>query len=258
MSNKNHNSTQAKRPLIDRHPVLVNVVIIIIVAVLGICIAYLSLGLFTKHGRSKEVPSVELSNYSDAIKKLNDAGFKTEIRDSVYRDDVRPGLVVEQFPRPGSMVKPGRKVFLYINAVHPKEVVIDDDPHPLDNALKSFSLRQGIARLEELGFKNIKVVKVLGHDDCIVKVIANGRTVKKTQKVPINAQIIIEVSDGRLNELRDSLQNAEYQLLNPSQDYGVGDEYVDESGFPSYSPSQSEYEEPVEPGQNEEELYIGE
>ncbi|MDE6670005.1 MAG: hypothetical protein K2K26_10095, partial [Muribaculaceae bacterium] len=38
----------------------------------------------------------------------------------------------------------------------------------------------------------------------------NGRTVKKTEKVPVNAAIVVEVYDGRLGALRDSLQTAEY------------------------------------------------
>ena len=88
--------------------------------------------------------------------------------------------------------------------------MIDDDNHPLEDALKSFSFRSGMARLEELGFKNIKIVKVLGDNDCIVKILANGKTVKKMQKVPVNAHIVVEVYDGRLTELRDSLQAEEY------------------------------------------------
>ena len=39
----------------------------------------------------------------------------------LYRDDIKPGHVIEQFPKAKSIVKPGRKIFLYINAVHPKE-----------------------------------------------------------------------------------------------------------------------------------------
>lgn len=51
---------------------------------------------------------------------------------------------------------------------------------------------------------------VLGESDRIVKVTANGRVVKKTEKVPVNARIVVEVSDGRLGALRDSLQAEEY------------------------------------------------
>jgi len=195
---------------ISRHPVLANILVIAIVAFLGVWIVYLSLQLFTKHGESDVVPKVEDMSYTDAVNILHDKGFRVDIRDSLYKENVKPGYVIEQFPKSGASVKPGRKIFLYINAVHPKEVVIDDDNNPREDALKSFSFRQGMARLEELGFKNIRVMRVLGDNDCIVKITANGRVVKKTQKVPVNARIVVEVYDGRLGELRDSLQNEEF------------------------------------------------
>lgn len=213
------------------HPVLANAVIIAAVAFLGIWIVYLSIALFTKHGQSDTVPAVENMSYTQAVRTLYDRGFKVDIRDSLYVDDIKPGYVIEQFPKSGSVVKPGRRIFLYINAVHPKEVVIDEDNNPREDALRSFSFRQGMARLEELGFKNIQVVKVLGDNDCIVRVMANGRPVKKTQRVPVNSRITVEVYDGRLSELRDSLASLEYSEYMRSQatpddggetDYGYG------------------------------------
>lgn len=215
--------------LAEKHPVIANLIVIIAVAVIGIIIVYFSIAIFTKHGQSDVVPKIENISYSEAIKILHDKGFRVDIRDSLFREDVKPGYVIEQFPKGNSIVKPGRKIFLYINAVHPKEVVIDNDNNPRDDALRSFSFRQGMARLEELGFKNIRVVRVLGDNDCIVKVLANGQVVKKTQKVPVNAQIVVEVYDGRLGQLRDSLQNAEYDQNMP------GPVYEDENPV-DYSP----------------------
>ena len=219
MNNVNKNTA---RKFINGHPVLANIIIILIVAALGILILYFSTAIFTKHGESDIVPGVEGTSYTQAIEKLHEAGFRTEIRDSLYKDDVKPGYVIEQFPKANSIVKPGRKIFLYINAVHPKEVIIDDDNSPREDALKGVSLRQGLARLEELGFKNVRIVRVLGDNDCIVKVMANGRTVKKTQRLPINTALTVEVYDGRLGELRDSLYNSEFGT--PYLDYYNGDE----------------------------------
>ena len=163
---------------------------------------------------------------------IHEKGFRVDIRDSIYKEDVNPGFVIEQFPKSGALVKPGRKIFLYINAVHPKEVVIDDDNNPREDALKSFSFRQGMARLEELGFKNIRVVKVLGDNDCIVKVTANGKVVKKTEKVPVTARLVVEVYDGRLGELRDSLQFEEYRR------------YAEEEALSEESQKFEDYSEP--------------
>jgi hypothetical protein len=224
MKKTDSNKASVSTGFFGRHPVLANFLVIVAVALLGIFIVYLSLQIFTKHGETDIVPKVENMSYTQAITILHENGFRVDIRDSIYKEDVKPGFVIEQFPKSGATVKPGRKIFLYINAVHPKEVVIDEDNNPREDALKSFSFRQGMARLEELGFKNIQVMRVLGDNDCIVKITANGKVVKKTEKVPVNAKLVVEVYDGRLGELRDSLQNEEYMQ------YTMEPEYYDPEG----------------------------
>lgn len=209
MEKESNHNTRVAKSLIARHPVIFNIVIIAIIAFTGLYIAYLAIAIFTKHGESDTVPSVENMSYTKALELLHERGFRVDIRDSVYRDDVKPGYVIEQFPKSNSIVKPGRKIFLYINAVHPKEVILDDVNHPNEFAMKGISYRTALAKFEELGFKNVRVVKVLGATDRVVKVLANGRPVRKMQKVPVNAMIVLEVADGRLADLRDSLQNEE-------------------------------------------------
>lgn len=206
-----------RRGLISKHPIIANLIIIVIVALLGLFIAYLSLGLFTKHGQTDKVPKVVNMSYSSAVEKLHDAGFKVEIKDSVYFEDVKPGIVVDQFPAAGAIVKPGRKVYLYINCVHPKEVIIDPGNDTRNPALYNYSLRQAMAQLQELGFKNIKVQYVLGDLDRVIRITSNGRTVSKMQKVPLNASIVIVVYDGRKHEVADSLNNS-VQPIVPIQD----------------------------------------
>lgn len=230
-----------------RHPVLANLIIIILVAVAGLGIIYFSFAIFTRHGESAVVPGVEKMSYTQAIEILHSKGFRVDIRDSLYKEDEKPGYVIEQFPKSNSVVKPGRKIFLYINAVHPKEVIIDEDNNPREDALKSISFRQGRARLEELGFKNIKVVKILGENDCISKIFANGKVVKKMQKIPVNAYIVMEVFDGNLEAIRDSLQNdidpqLSFEQEYTSEDYPASSEtYQEEENQSSESESYEYY-----------------
>lgn len=248
----NHDKKRASGAFGGKHPVLVNAAIIIAVAVLGICIVYLSFAIFTRHGQSRTVPGVEGISYTDAIIRLHDSDLRYEIRDSLYREDVKPGMVIEQFPKRGATVKPGRKIFLYINAVNPKEVVIDDDNHPRDFALKGASVRQALARMEELGFKNVRIVRVLGDNEYVLRVLADGMPVRKTQKVPVTASIVLEISDGRLTFIRDSLTNIENTSMpHPEElpDYNNSEEQ------PSYyEPRENEPASPyIEPENNEEE-----
>lgn len=231
-----------------RFAVLINLLVIFAVAIVGVAIAYFSAAIFTKHGESTSVPKVENMSYTEAIELLHSKGFNVDIRDSLFRDDVKPGYVIEQFPRAKSVVKPGRKIFLYINAVHPKEVVMDDGADRASLALKDWSYRQAKARLTELGFKNVRTVSVLGEDDRVVKVLASGKPVFQMQKIAVNAPIIVEVSDGRLGALRDSLYEAE-RLGEYNMDFGdyPGGEYLQEGGSgsePGASEEPDYYEEP--------------
>ncbi len=225
---------------IARHPVLTNLIIIILVAIAGLGIVYFSFAIFTRHGESTVVPGVEKMSYTQAIEILHSKGFKVDIRDSLYKEDEKPGYVIEQFPKSNSVVKPGRKIFLYINAVHPKEVIIDDDNNPREDALKSTSFRQGKERLEELGFKNIRVVKILGENDCISKIFADGKVVKKMQKVPVNARIVMEVFDGNLEAVRDSLRSDMDPIYPSADDYNSEGEISSET----YPVEETETSEP--------------
>lgn len=238
---------------IDRHPVMANIVIIFIIAALGIYAAYLATALFTKHGRSVQVPGVENLSYTEAISRLHSRGLKVDIRDSLYREDVKPGFVIEQFPKANSIVKPGRKIFLYINAVHPKEVVIDDDNHPNELALKGVSRRTAEAKFEELGFKNVRFVEVIGGTDRVVRIQANGKPVHKMQKIPVNAVVVIEVGNNQLKAVTDSLYELEYldayrqrQAEESAHDYD-GDF---ESESRASSPAENPVSEPENPDEN--------
>lgn len=205
---------------ISKHPIIFNLIIIVVVAVIGIWIAYLSLAIFTKHYEYNVVPDVEKMKYSDAITLLHNQGFKVEISDSLYRDDIKPGYVVEQNPEATAKVKPGRVVYLIINAVSPKQVFVTD--------LKGISLRQGKSILESLGFKNISVKYNEGKNkDLIQRVLVNGKPLLGNEKVKINSNILLEVSNGKLDEIIDSLLytgNYEEELIGVNSDQVIYNE----------------------------------
>lgn len=213
-----------------QHPILANVAIIFLVGIIGLFIIFLSLNIFTRHGEWDTVPEVENISFTNAINILHEKGFKTDIRDSVYNEEITPGYVVEQFPKAGQKVKPGRKIFLYINAVHPRELIIDSDNGGGGEALKGYSLRQGMAKLEELGFKKVNVVKIPGENDRIIRLLANGKTISKMEKVPVTALITVEVHDGQLNRVSDSILDEEYlhYVTEVEDEYGTEEPAEDE------------------------------
>lgn len=222
-----------RRGLVNRHPIIANLIIIIVVAMLGLVIAYLSLGLFTKHGQTDQVPRLVNMSYSSAVEKLHSLGFNVEIKDSVYFEDVRPGVVVDQFPAAGAIVKPGRKVYLYINSVHPKEVIIDQSSGSRGPAMKEWSKRQAQAQLQELGFKKISIEYVHGTTDRVLRITANGKTVNKMQKVPLNAKIVIVVYDNNSSA-------ASARPMVAANDTAQADDVVIETA-PGFVPDEEQY-----------------
>ncbi len=201
----------------SNHPIISNFIIIVIVAIIGLWIAYISLSIFTKHDEFCVVPNVENITYSEALNKLHENGFKVEISDSLFKDDILPGYVLEQTPEADSKVKQGRVVYLIINAVSPKQVSVSN--------LKGVSLRQGRSILEGLGFKDINIVYKLGKNkDIIQRMLINDKPVINGGKVAINSKIILEVSDGRIDIISDSIMNAQF-------DYEENSEFIDNSQY---------------------------
>ncbi len=99
-----------------------------------------------------------------------------------------------------------------------------------------------MAKLQELGFKNIKVVKVLGDNECVAKIMANGATVKKMQKVALNTRLTMQVYDGRLAAITDSLMGEEALANYRAGNYNDYDEDYDYDGgdaSPDYSQKSS-------------------
>ena len=157
------------------------------------------------------MPEVRNLPLEKAIEKLEAAGLKWEIADSSnYNESFKPGVITDQEPRTGSSIKAIRPVYLYVNAMHPREFVLPN--------LVQKSLTIARTTLHDMGFKYIEVDTVQSQYETVVSITANGRKVAPGKGVPINARIRITVGDGSLSldgmpteditdAERDSLEN---------------------------------------------------
>lgn len=168
-------------------------------------LAFTWLDVWTGHGDEVTVPDVCGRDYRVAVDDLTAQGFAVEISDSVYDAKSRPGYVVDQNPRRNTTVKPGRMIYLTINALTPKMVTLP--------RLTDISARQARAILEGLGLKNITQVEVVSEfKDLVTGVEYNGRHVSAGARVPVNAAIVLKVGtglDGLGDEFSDSVPVAD-------------------------------------------------
>lgn len=169
--------------------ILLHIGLMIIVAVAIGWLAMLWLDVWTRHDSTISVPSVKSMTFDNAARMLADEGLVAVLTDSVYDKTTRPGTVIEQNPKVGTMVKEGREVYLTINAFSPKMVTLP--------TLTDISVRQAKSILEGLEIKNVVEKRVPSDfQDLVLGVYYKGRRLSPGARVPVNARIEIEVGEG--------------------------------------------------------------
>ncbi|MDE6823256.1 MAG: PASTA domain-containing protein [Duncaniella sp.] len=169
--------------------ILLNIGLMILGAFIIGWIAMMWLDVWTRHDDTITVPSVKSMTFESASILLADDGLVAVLADSVYDKTTRPGTVIEQNPKVGTVVKEGREIFLTINAFSPKMVTIP--------TLTDISLRQARSILEGLEIKNI-VEKRVPSDfhDLVLGVYYKGHRLSAGARVPVNATVELEVGEG--------------------------------------------------------------
>lgn len=82
--------------------------------------------LWTRHDAAIEVPEVRQLQADEAAGVLEQAGLRPERREQPFNPNLPADIVVDQTPLPNSSVKPGRRIYYYVNA-SPREMVAVPD-----------------------------------------------------------------------------------------------------------------------------------
>lgn len=169
--------------------ILLHIGLMFLVAIVIGWLAMMWLDVWTRHDDTIVVPTVKSLTYDDATRRLSDEGLVAVLSDSVYDKSTRPGTVIDQNPKVGTVVKEGREIYLTINAFSPKMVTIP--------TLTDISVRQAKSILEGLEIKNI-VEKRIPSDfkDLVLGVYYKGHRLSPGARVPVNATVELEVGQG--------------------------------------------------------------
>ena len=106
---------------------------------------YAVMPIWTRHDATVAVPNVSAMSPSEAERTLVLAGLDAEMREQPFNPNLKPDLVVDQSPSAATLVKPGRRIYYYVNA-SPKELATMPDV---------VSLSEGAARpqIEDVGLE---------------------------------------------------------------------------------------------------------
>lgn len=95
-----------------KYIISIGLISIIVVIVMD----YVIMPVYVRKGDTRYLMNVKDSQLSIAIDKLESEGFTGSIFDTLYTNNRPPGVVVDQFPKPNTLVKPGRTIRLKITA----------------------------------------------------------------------------------------------------------------------------------------------
>ncbi|MBR6655313.1 MAG: PASTA domain-containing protein [Alistipes sp.] len=125
--------------LIAKHLVLAVIVVLGLVAV-----AYYAMDFGTRHSARRIVPSFVGLAMDDAEHFADRRDLEIVINDSLYVASYPGGVVLEQHPVEGTVVKPGRKIYVTISSMSQRKAVV---PY-----VAKRTLRQALNMLETAGF----------------------------------------------------------------------------------------------------------
>lgn len=122
---------------------LSGIVVGLLVAVL--LFNYAIMPIWTRHDAAVSVPNLREMTPAEAERTLVLAGLDSEMREQPFNPNLQRDLVVDQSPAAATSVKPGRRIYYYVNA-SPKELVSMPDV---------VTLSEGAARpqIEEVGLE---------------------------------------------------------------------------------------------------------
>lgn len=130
-----------------RYPVVAHLIYIIAALLLLVVVLNFGLRWGTRHGKTISVPNFVGMGIDEVRAEASRMDLNIVVQDSIFDSDVAGGVVVEQLPRHGNKrdvtVKPGRKIYVTINAYNRRTVTVP--------FVAKQSLRQAKNQLERAG-----------------------------------------------------------------------------------------------------------
>ncbi|MBQ3172872.1 MAG: aminofutalosine synthase MqnE [Alistipes sp.] len=154
MAGSMRGTMEAIKRFYGRFPIISHIILIGIFGLLLLGTLYFGLNIGTRHGNVIKVPNFLGMTIEDARHVARNKELNIIVRDSIFDVNLPGGTVVDQLPRTSEVrdvtVKPGRKVYVTINAYNRRMV---DVPY-----VAKQTLRQALNQLERSGLSINKLV----------------------------------------------------------------------------------------------------
>lgn len=133
-----------EKKFLNEHPVLKNLLYMLAVSIVIIFMAFMFIKIVARQGKEYELPDMRGAALAE-LKHDNPLKLRYVVIDSVYDADQEGGIVVQQDPLPGTMVKTKRKVYVTVTTFAPSDVVLPE--------LSNMTVRSAVSALEAGGLR---------------------------------------------------------------------------------------------------------
>ncbi|MEY4875041.1 MAG: hypothetical protein RL708_190 [Bacteroidota bacterium] len=165
------------------------VAIAIVISFILIWFLLISLGWITEHGMAVNVPVIKGLQLNKARALLDERGLDVEIMDSTFVLGTKPGMILEQDPKSGTPVKPGRKIYVSIQVFSPPFIKMPN--------VKDASLRQAMMILKTNGLNFGKVIYKPDYaSNAVLYAELNGQQMEAGMKLRKGSYVNLIVANG--------------------------------------------------------------
>lgn len=110
-----------KDNLLRRFPVIRHLMIMLLISIVILVLAFMLLKVYARHDKAFALPDLT-GLYPDEL----DIEVECVVIDSLYQSGTAGGVILSHIPRPGTLVKPDRKVYVTIASLQQEDVVVPD------------------------------------------------------------------------------------------------------------------------------------
>ena len=164
-------------------------IILALVAAFFLAFFFIYLPFTTNHGQTITVPDVTNLSLDEMQNLLDDRDLRYEVEDCTFVAGARPLTVVQQYPRPNSKVKDGRKIYVTITRRVAPLVAMPQ--------LVNLTFRSAELNLRSLGLElgEQKYVPDVAKN-AVLHQLYNGKEIAPGAPVPKGSKIDLEIGDG--------------------------------------------------------------
>ena len=187
---------------------ILNLLAMLLVLVLTVVGVHYALNVYTRHDEGVKVPDLTGVKLTRAIERLDHIGLALTVNDSAYNRSRPAGVVLQQTPAAGSMVKQGHNIYVTINST-------SSPSFPIPDIVDNCSAREAQARLLAIGFRLLPDKEVEGEKDWVYGLEINGRPVTAGERVSIDTPLQLLVGNGLTDGyLYDEIYDDEDSIYN--------------------------------------------